>query len=58
MNNIGIKYVHMIHNQEYDKVQFFLRCTKILSQHHHFLYFLPSHFLPCKDTFMNDYDGI
>jgi hypothetical protein len=23
-----------------------------------FLSFLPSHFLPCKDTFMDDYDGI
>jgi hypothetical protein len=35
-----------------------LRCTKILSQRHPFLSFLPSHFLPCKDTFMDDYDGI
>ncbi len=32
-----------------------LRCTKILSQCHLFWYFLPS---PCKDTFMDDYDGI
>jgi hypothetical protein len=30
-----------------------LRCTKILSQCHPFL-----SFLPCKDTFMDDYDGI
>jgi vacuolar protein-sorting-associated protein 4 len=37
---------------------YFLRCTKILSQHHPFLFFLPSIFLPCKDTFMDDYDGI
>jgi hypothetical protein len=29
------------------------KCTKTLSQRHLFLYFLPS-----KDTFMNDYDGI
>ncbi len=36
----------------------FLRCTKILSQCHLFLYFLPNHFLPCKYAFMNDYDGI
>jgi hypothetical protein len=36
----------------------FLRCNKILSQQHHFLFLLPSHFLPCKDTFMDDYDGI
>jgi hypothetical protein len=35
-----------------------LRCTKILSQCHPFLSFLPSFFLPCKDTFMDDYDGI
>jgi hypothetical protein len=35
-----------------------LRCIKILSQHHFFLSFLPSPFLPCKDTFMDDYDGI
>jgi len=36
----------------------FLRCTKILSQRHPFLFFLPTLFLPCKDTFMDDYDGI
>ncbi len=36
----------------------FLRCTKIFSQCHFFLFFLPSHFLPCKDTFMDDYDRI
>jgi hypothetical protein len=34
-----------------------LRCTKILSQRHVFLSFLPSPLLPCKDTFMDDYDG-
>jgi hypothetical protein len=31
----------------------FLRCTKILSQRHHF-----SSFLSCKDTFMDDNNGI
>jgi hypothetical protein len=36
----------------------FLGCTKVLSQHHLVLYFLSSPFLPCKDTFMDDYDGI
>jgi hypothetical protein len=36
----------------------FLKCIKILSQHHHFLSFLRNFFLPCKDTFMDDYDGI
>ncbi len=36
----------------------FLRCNKILSQCHHFLSFLPIPFLPCKKTFMNDYDEI
>jgi len=35
-----------------------LRCTKILSWCHTFLAFLPSPFLPCKDTFMVDHDGI
>jgi hypothetical protein len=35
-----------------------LRCPKILSQHHPFLDFLPSYFLSCKDTFMDEYDGI
>ncbi len=35
-----------------------LRCTKILSQHHPFSFFLPNHFLSCKDTFMDDNDGI
>jgi hypothetical protein len=35
-----------------------LSCTKIQSQHHPFLYFLFSHFLSCKNTFMNDYNGI
>jgi hypothetical protein len=35
-----------------------LRCTKILSWCHPFLSFLPSPFLPCKDTLMDDYDGI
>ncbi len=34
-----------------------LRCTKILS-HHLFLSFLPNPCLPCKVTFMDDYDGI
>jgi hypothetical protein len=36
----------------------FLRYTKFLSQCHPFLSFLPSFFLACKDTFMDDYDGI
>jgi len=36
----------------------FLKCTKILSQHHLFLSFLPILFLPFKDRFMDDYDGI
>ncbi len=36
----------------------FLRCTKILSQCHIFLSFLYSPFLPCKNTFMDDYDKI
>jgi len=35
-----------------------LRCIKILSWCHVFLFFLPSSFLPHKDTFMDDYDGI
>jgi hypothetical protein len=35
-----------------------LRCIKFLSQRHLFLFFLLSLFLPCKDTFMDDYDGI
>ncbi len=35
-----------------------LRCIKILSLCHPFLSFLPSPFLPCKDTFMDDYNGI
>jgi len=26
-----------------------LRCKKILSQHHPFMSFLPSYFLPCKE---------
>jgi hypothetical protein len=29
-----------------------------LSQCHRFLSFLPSFSLPCKDTFIDDYDGI
>jgi hypothetical protein len=41
----------------YDNVNF-LRCTKNLSQRHPFLSFLSSPFVPCKDTFMDDYDGI
>jgi hypothetical protein len=35
-----------------------LMCTKFLSQGHHFMSFLPSPILPCKNTFMDDYDGI
>jgi hypothetical protein len=35
-----------------------LKCTKILSQCHLFLSFLPSLFLSCKNTFMDDYNGI
>jgi hypothetical protein len=36
----------------------FLRFTKILSQHHHFLSFLSRPFLPRENTFMDDYDEI
>ncbi len=36
----------------------FLRCIKTLSQHHLFLFFLPSPFLTCKNIFMGVYDGI
>jgi hypothetical protein len=36
----------------------FLRHTKIFSLCHHFLFFLPNPFISCKDTFMDDYDGI
>jgi hypothetical protein len=32
-----------------------LKCTKILLHCHLFLYFLPSPFLPYKDSFMDDY---
>jgi hypothetical protein len=35
-----------------------LRCTKILSQHHLFYVFYLVFFLPYKNTFMDDYDGI
>jgi hypothetical protein len=35
-----------------------LGCTKILSHHHIFKILLPSLFLPCKNTFMDDYDEI
>jgi hypothetical protein len=35
-----------------------LRCTKILSQRHHFWSFFLSPLLLCKDTFVDDYDGI
>jgi hypothetical protein len=34
------------------------KCTKILSHRHLFVSFLPSFFLLCKDTFVDDYDGI
>jgi len=36
----------------------FFKYTKILSQCYFFLFFLLSPFLPCKYTFMDDYDGI
>jgi hypothetical protein len=36
----------------------FLKCTKILSRCHIFLSFLLGSFLRCKNTFMDDYDGI
>jgi hypothetical protein len=36
----------------------FLKCNKILSQCHSFLFFLCNLFLPCKNTFMDDYDKI
>jgi hypothetical protein len=35
-----------------------LKCTKILSQCHLFLSFLPGPLLPFKDKFMDDYDEI
>jgi hypothetical protein len=35
-----------------------LKCTKILLQCHPILSFLPSFFLPCTNTFMDEYDGI
>jgi hypothetical protein len=35
-----------------------LKCTKLLSQCHLFKKKLLSHFFPCKDTFMDDYDWI
>ncbi len=34
-----------------------LKCTKIFSHRHPFLSFLPSPFLPCEDTFIDNYDG-
>jgi hypothetical protein len=43
---------------KYERGSNFLRCTKILSQCHPFLSFLPNFLLPCKDTFMDDYDKI
>jgi len=36
----------------------FFKVYKNLSQRHPFLSCLPSIFLPCKDTFMDNYDGI
>jgi hypothetical protein len=36
----------------------FLRCIKILLKCHLVLSLLPSLFLPCKNTFMDDYDEI
>jgi hypothetical protein len=51
-------YAKIGKNTCYLWVQILLKCTKILSQHHPFLYFLPNLFLPCKNTFMDDYDGI
>ncbi len=36
----------------------FFKVYQNLSQCHPFLSFLPSSFLPCKNTFMDDYDGI
>jgi hypothetical protein len=44
--------------QNYIRVANFVRCIKILLQRHSFLSFLPSLFLFCKDTFMDDYDEI
>jgi hypothetical protein len=52
---------YLIHGRAFEsevmKAANSLRCIKILSQCHHFLFFLPSPFLPCKDTFMDNYDG-
>ncbi len=46
----------------YDNLPFqganFLSCNKKISQHHFFLFFELSFSLPCKNTFMDDYDGI
>ncbi len=39
-------------------VQIFLSVPKSCHNVTLFLSFLPSLFLPCKDTFMDDYDGI
>ncbi len=39
-------------------VQFFFKCTKILSQHHFNFKFFYLVYLPCKGTFMDDYGGI
>jgi hypothetical protein len=46
---------HML--TKYDMGSNSLKCTKILSEHHPFLYFLLLFFNHVK-IFMNDYDGI
>ncbi len=54
---VVMKYCKLLWSK-YTWCKLFLMCTKILSQHHLFLSCLPSSFLTCKDTFMDDYDEI
>jgi len=53
--NCDINFMNFSY-QSHCWVQIFLKCTKILSQHHFFLSSLFSPFLSCKDV--NDYDKI
>ncbi len=54
MNQTKFQYQSLV----WIKGEFFLRCTKILSQCHFFLSFILSPFLACKNTFTDDYEGI
>jgi len=56
IKNCGINFMNFSYQSHLGAN--FLRCTKILSQHHSFLFFLSSLFLSCKDTFVHDYDEI